>query len=157
MQFANHLLSPVNPSEYSLYYTVISLGLCHIIIHTMSHHHTCYVTSSYHIHSTALRILPCEAPVPLAPSLLSPSLLFPSSLSPSPSSLSPSLLSLSLSPSLSAAEETEETVSEERRFQLRSLRHTLLDLRQVRSKMKLISNKMKLISNKMINKMIGNL
>ena len=28
-------------------YVTSSYILCHIIIHAMSHHHTCYVTSSY--------------------------------------------------------------------------------------------------------------
>ena len=34
-------------SHHHTYYVTSSYTLCHIIIHTMSHHHTYYVTSSY--------------------------------------------------------------------------------------------------------------
>merc|ERR1711966_637020 len=34
-------------SHHHTYYVTSSYTLCHIIIHTMSHHHTHYVTSSY--------------------------------------------------------------------------------------------------------------
>jgi len=40
-------------SHHHTYYVTSSYILCHIIIHTMSHHHTYYVTSSCDVHHKA--------------------------------------------------------------------------------------------------------
>jgi hypothetical protein len=42
-----HALDHVDAQVCSSVYVTSSYILCHIIIHTMSHHHTYYVTSSY--------------------------------------------------------------------------------------------------------------
>jgi len=60
---------PVAREDFDLYpYVTSSYILCHIIIHTMSHHHTYYVTSSYLSPERTLICIParlhcCTAPL----------------------------------------------------------------------------------------------